>query len=224
VAYSLPPLAVTGDVIPAAWGNDARNSIAETAVAKATTSGRIFRATGTEALAEVQDQAFFHGNAGGAVLPAANAAEREKVTVDTGGATRSDRYRLNFDDAVDEGVAWWIPLPPNVDFVTNIIVTIQWAAAAITGVVRFHLEGGAYAAGDDPELSAPAIMAHSFDASPNGVTNRLVFSTQTITGDTGWAAGEILQLGLFRLGTHVNDTMSGDAHIYDVTAQIFLAH
>ena len=52
MTYSLPPIAVTGEIITAAWGNDVRDSLAETAAAKATTAGRGFRATGANAIEE----------------------------------------------------------------------------------------------------------------------------------------------------------------------------
>lgn len=51
MAYNLPPLAVTGVIIPAAWGNAARDSIAATAVGLASAAGQIPYATGANALA-----------------------------------------------------------------------------------------------------------------------------------------------------------------------------
>ena len=53
MAYELPPLAVTGAIITAAWGNATRSSIAETAPAKATTKGDLWAATGLNAGARV---------------------------------------------------------------------------------------------------------------------------------------------------------------------------
>ena len=53
MVWALPPIAVTGEVIQASWGNNTRDSLNEAAAAKAVTSGRVFQATGTNALKEV---------------------------------------------------------------------------------------------------------------------------------------------------------------------------
>lgn len=51
MAYDLPDLAVTGEIIPAAWGNKTRSTLQETAAAKVTTAGDLVYATGANALA-----------------------------------------------------------------------------------------------------------------------------------------------------------------------------
>ena len=42
MAWNLPPLAVTGSTIPAAWGNATRDSLLETAPGQVTDKGQIF--------------------------------------------------------------------------------------------------------------------------------------------------------------------------------------
>jgi hypothetical protein len=49
--YGLPDLAVTGDIIPAAWGNQVRDDIAASAVGLASAAGQLPYATGANALA-----------------------------------------------------------------------------------------------------------------------------------------------------------------------------
>lgn len=49
--YNLPPLAVTGDIIPASWGNAVRDTLLASAIGIATTAGQIPYATGANALA-----------------------------------------------------------------------------------------------------------------------------------------------------------------------------
>jgi hypothetical protein len=49
--YALPDLAVTGEIIPAAWGNQNRSNWAESVPAKATTAGQIPYATGAGVIA-----------------------------------------------------------------------------------------------------------------------------------------------------------------------------
>ena len=45
MAWNLPPLAVTGSTIPAAWGNATRDSLLETAPGQVTDKGQIFWAS-----------------------------------------------------------------------------------------------------------------------------------------------------------------------------------
>ena len=45
MAWNLPPLAVTGSTIPAAWGNATRESLLETAPGQVTDKGQIFWAS-----------------------------------------------------------------------------------------------------------------------------------------------------------------------------------
>ena len=45
MAWNLPPLAVTGSTIPAAWGNATRESLLETAPGQVTDQGQIFWAS-----------------------------------------------------------------------------------------------------------------------------------------------------------------------------------
>lgn len=221
MAYSLPDAAVTGEIITAAWGNDVRNSIAETAAAKAATSGRIFKATGSNALAEVQDQATGWLDASSAILPTGAADDpAERVLVDSAAVGRF-WYELRFDAGADEYAIWHMPIPPNWD-TGNITFNIHWKAAATSGNVvwRIHALGRS----DDDIWDAALVQVATVTSTVKGTTEDLDISADlTGTPSTG-AVNDVLRVQLHRDGNDGSDTMSGDAKVLGVRVKVNLAH
>lgn len=96
----------------------------------------------------------------------------------------------------------------------NLTVTVEWYSAAgnITGNVMWGIQIGAVTSGDPQSLLTKALATAQTNASTvNGTASGLRDGIVTVTNLDSLAAGDWVQVRLYRDAADVGDTMAGDA-------------
>ena len=220
MAWTAPQTWTLGQVVqPSDMNTQVRDNLSETAAAKATTSGYLFRVTGANTLEEVQDQTTGWLDASSAILPSGavdSAAQRQLVEP----ASERFWYELLFDDASTRYAQWQVALPRNADL-QDATITIVWKAAATTGDARWAISYQAVGDGDlwDAETVAFGTDGQDTARGVSEMTNEYS-RTATFSGSTG----DSLRIRIARVGDHADDTMSGDARVLGVRLTLGLSH
>jgi hypothetical protein len=125
---------------------------------------------------------------------------------------------LTFDPALVQTAFW--------EFVIlaygsgNITCDIAWyGATATSGVVRWEVQIAAITPETDTQDAETKAFAtaQTVDDTHLGTTaHRIMLATVAISNLDSVAAGDEVSLKVSRLGTHVNDTMAGFAHLKSV--------
>jgi len=123
--------------------------------------------------------------------------------------TNSWRCTLSYADAATNNSYLWKRLPST--WVGQIDVVIQWYTTATTGSVVWQVATTCVAAteANDPTYNTPSTVT---DAA-NGSASTLNEATITNLDVTGCAAGEMLNLKIFRDATHASDDLAAAALI-----------
>lgn len=132
--------------------------------------------------------------------------------------TNFSYYTIKFVDASNYANTHWVfSLPPYFDAAANIVVTLWWYAPTATSgncFWQFTLLGRMDNEAWDAALGAVGSVIDAAKASA-GLLNAAALSVTP--ANHGLAAGDICILQLWRLGTHVNDTLADVAHVVMVT-------
>ena len=193
MGYRLPPISVTGEIITAAWGNDARDSLTETANLYA-----YFPARG----ADVPIGEF--------VTPA---TLEQREVMDAGWASE-----LVYRDAADSAAQWTIPVPWLAVTAPDIIFVVRWLSLLqTTGDVVWNLNVGFLGEGDVFPQSGGGNRTVTTGARSTAMEiDEASFTALTATG----APNDIMVARLTRDADNVADTLVGDAHVLDMLAVI----
>ena len=193
MAYRLPPIAVTGQIITAAWGNDARDSLVETA------------------------KLFAYFPARGADVPIGQfmrpATLRLREVMDAGWASE-----LLFDDSEDTAAIWTIPVPWLAVAAPRLTFIVRWLSLVeTTGSAVWDLSVGFFGAGDTFPQAGTIARSATAPAPANATEiDETNFAQLTATG----ATNDIMVVRLTRDADNAADTLVGDAHVLDMLAVI----
>lgn len=125
--------------------------------------------------------------------------------------TRNSIALLDFDAATDESAIFVSFIPENTTLVNGIRTDIRWMATTATG--------GNAIWGVQFERSSGSLLTDSFDtqttasATTAGTTGSVNITTITSTTIDSLIAGDLFRLKVFRSGSAVADTMTGDAEL-----------
>ena len=188
MAYSLPALAVTGDIIASAWGNDVRSSLQETA-----------RLPGWLP-------------ASAAKLPLGTyetPATATDVETQNGGLWAELRY----GDAATEVAEWVLPMPWLATTAPQLTPRLYWrSATATTGSAVWQVRVVAIGGGDAWSDVTGGTTAQVTAAVP-GTVDRIRETVFTPFGVTGAAANDLMRIRLSRLGGNAADDLVGAASV-----------
>ena len=192
--------------------------VSETAEA-ATTDGRIFKASGTNLVAEVQDQTSGWLAASAAVTPSGTSTNGAALIFEEAVA-RAFWYELRFNASSSEYAQWQFVIPPNADL-DNVEISIVWKAAATSGAVRWSISYISVGNGDTWNLN-PTSFGSVGQSTVGSAAERVNQFTRTanITG----SVEDIIRIQIARIGGNSLDTMSGDAKVLGVRVKMGLSH
>ncbi len=123
-----------------------------------------------------------------------------------------------FNDAADSTSNVRIPIASDWDAGTVTLV-IEYSANVNTGNARITYATGCVA--DNENLSAPAFntAAVALLAAPATAQNRKTYTDAALTM-TGCAADETLYIQFTRTGSHADDTLAGQWHLYGIVVKL----
>ena len=204
--------------IATSTGGSGDRFVSETAQAAAT-AGRIFKASGANQVAEVQDQATGWLDASSAITPLGQYdAGASLILVES--ATQRLWYELRFNASETSYAQWTFALPDNIDL-SNIELTVIWKAVATSGNVRWAFSYQARGDGDpwDSDSVAFGSAGQSLADSTSEETNEFSRS-----GSISGSSGDSIRVRVARQGGNSSDTMSGDAKVLGIKVKIGLSH
>jgi hypothetical protein len=144
----------------------------------------------------------------GAFVLEGDAGSAQQSFVD---GTNLDYILVDFDADVDERAFVSAYMPADYGG-GDVSFELWWFAAAVTGTVKWAVEGRREDVGDVVDGSFSAMG--TADGTPAATTLQLVKTTiATVTELTGLAAGEGFSLKVLRDADNAGDTMAGDARL-----------
>lgn len=144
------------------------------------------------------------------------AADLEQVTAGSPEIkTRNGHRCIGFDAAAAaESITHVVRIPTGYASGSNATLTVFFmATSATSGNVRWQVEVERLAsAGQDLDADgfATAVTVDQATSGTSGILSGAAFTLSNSNLDT-CAAGDLLRIKLTRLGSHANDTMTGDA-------------
>lgn len=216
MAFGLPILAVTGELVAASWGNATRDSLAETAPAKAAAKGDSFWATGANAIevltagANGKIIAFDSAQSGGVKV-----VENIKQVWANSHALEDNSVREQFlgDHAVDEmpdnllsKLYFTIPVPSDFDSLVSLDIVLVLAIAGGNNL-RWSALSDYGAAGEGVGIHDGAIGGTTTGLA----TGYIEIDVSALVASL--AAGDYLGVVFLREGADVLDTLGGTLYM-----------
>jgi hypothetical protein len=131
------------------------------------------------------------------------------------GTNDADLYTLDFDADANEYAQWTIPAMPSDWDAGTLTATFIWTAASGTGDVIWALQGRAYA-NDDAIDAAWGTAQTATDTLIATGDIHVTSATSAITLAGSPAAGQLVQLRVYRDADAGGDTLAADARLLGV--------
>lgn len=131
-------------------------------------------------------------------------------------------YRtLDFDPSTDEAGYWTMQIPTWLATITAAKLTLYWTASSGTAAQLAYWEVVTRSVNNDEVIDALTTPDDAIDTGNDALiaTNDLHKLEIALT-TTGWAAGDMLQIKLFRDANHASDNLSGDAKLIAAVLEI----